>query len=265
MKNAMGPIRTIHHLSCSGGTLLSKCISVCGNSLFISEVDPLTTWGTVRFAPMDMVSQIQGQYRNLSRQDKADYFQAQIEILQRLSERTQRPLCLRDHSHGSFITHDLRCSNTLELLHEAGHQTLSVATIRHPLDAFGSMLRNSWGKGAQNSLEEYCIRVLNFVDYFKAQGIRVWRYEDFCINPSALLREFCKALELEFNPNFRDDFGKTKLTGDSGRSSPHIELRERTKIPADIVKQTKNSKSYATLCARFNYAEPVEAFALMSP
>lgn len=255
----MEPVRTIHHLSCSGGTLVSKCISVCGNSLFISEVDPLTSWSALRFAPMDMVSQVQGQYRNLSRQDKVDYFQAQIEVLRRLSERTGRPLCLRDHSHGSFITQNLEQSNTLELLYETGYPTLSVATIRHPLDAFGSMLRNGWGKGVNNSLEKYCAQALSFADYFQARGVRVWRYEDFCLDPPALLQEFCVALELAFNPDFQSDFVKIKLTRDSGRSSPHIELRERAEVLGSLAQQAKMSDSYFALCARFGYAEAAES------
>ena len=38
-------IRIIHHLACSGGTLISKCISAMPNVYLLSEVHPFTDLG----------------------------------------------------------------------------------------------------------------------------------------------------------------------------------------------------------------------------
>ena len=51
------PIRMIHHLACTGGTLITKCLACVPNVHVLSEVDPLTTLAQAggKFTPGDLM------------------------------------------------------------------------------------------------------------------------------------------------------------------------------------------------------------------
>ena len=53
-------IRTIHHFSCTGGTMLAKCIASMANTVVLNEVDPLSAipfrGDLDRFNPTDLVA-----------------------------------------------------------------------------------------------------------------------------------------------------------------------------------------------------------------
>ncbi|WP_112478442.1 hypothetical protein [Vibrio variabilis] len=53
-------IRVIHHLACSGGTLVSKCISAMPNVYLLSEIHPFTELGmdldNPSYRPTDLIS-----------------------------------------------------------------------------------------------------------------------------------------------------------------------------------------------------------------
>ena len=114
-------VRTIHHLSCSGGTLFSKCVAVCGAPLFISEINPLNRRSRPVFSPMDIVSQLETQYRLMTLEEKTSLFEAQMQILEQIAYRTARPVCIRDHTHSSFLgKKPVTVSETHMLLKRAG-------------------------------------------------------------------------------------------------------------------------------------------------
>ena len=60
--NTKPKLRIIHHLACSGGTLISKCISALPNVYLLSELHPTTTLhmggGRPKFLPADVLSLI---------------------------------------------------------------------------------------------------------------------------------------------------------------------------------------------------------------
>lgn len=243
--------------------MVSKCLATCGNSLFLSEINPMIVHGSVRFAPMDLISQLEVQYKVLSEQDRKDFFEDQMRVLNRVSTRLGRPICLRDHTHSSFLRRkDVGESEMLEELKELGYSTLSVTTVRHPVDAFVGMIRENWAKGVDDSLDKYCRRVIQFLDYCDRSGIRIWRYEDFCLDPQTVLQQMCEALDIAYNPDFLTQFGNIRLSGDSGRSSAQISLRERRPIDDAVADQVLGSDAYYEICTRMDYAPTLDAHPL---
>ena len=59
-ENAKPKLRIIHHLACSGGTLISKCLSALPNVYLLSEVHPHTSLALdvnkPRYSPTDISS-----------------------------------------------------------------------------------------------------------------------------------------------------------------------------------------------------------------
>ncbi|APZ55188.1 hypothetical protein [Salipiger abyssi] len=257
------PVRTIHHFACSGGTVVSKCIAVCGDSFFLSEVNPLAPYNDIKFAPLDLLSQLQAQYRNMTKQYRMEFFGDQMRLLARISDQAKRPICLRDHTHSSFFrpggVHE---SELLEALKVLGYDTLSVATVRHPVDAFAAMLKNKWAGGIQNSFEIYCTKLMAFLDYCERREVGLWRYEDFCLKPAETLGQICERLALPFNENFLEDFQNIKLSGDSGRRSADIHLRTRRSIAPDLAAEAADSELYHTVCSRLGYTAAVDEYPL---
>jgi len=50
-------LRTLHHLSCTGGTLFSKCLASMEQVALLSEVHPFNV-GPLRFDSFDPVQQL---------------------------------------------------------------------------------------------------------------------------------------------------------------------------------------------------------------
>ena len=129
------PIRSIHHLSCTGGTLIAKCIAAMPNILLLNEVDPLSTLlvqkGKPAFTPTDMVSLLRQGDPNLSTDALVRMFVRDIEYLASEQARVGRDVVLRDHSHSHFLTGDgIGERPTLrEILREA-FDLRSVVTVR---------------------------------------------------------------------------------------------------------------------------------------
>ena len=73
-------IRTIHHLSASGGTVISKCLASMPEVIFLSEINPLNI-EKVRFNPFDPLQQFQAQYQMLSISELESAFLERLKII----------------------------------------------------------------------------------------------------------------------------------------------------------------------------------------
>ena len=86
------------------------------------------------------------------------------------------------------------------------------------------------------------------------------RYEEFSLNPEAVMDVICKILKLENRSGYWGEVdANIKLSGDSGRSSETIGIRRRRPIPANeeesiysLINQDKDS-SYLHLCSLLGY------------
>lgn len=222
-------IRIIHHLACSGGTLISKCISAMPNVYFLSEVHPFTDLaigkGKPKYAPSDISSL--AKYAGIPKQKElaAKLFKNSIDEVYQHVESMGGTLVLRDHTHADFNTDQAIPikSSIVELL-EKDYNVQSVLTIRNPIDSYSSLVKNGWVHFKPQTFDEYCRRLLLLLEQFEES--QTFKYEDFVNNPQQEMQALAKELGLPFDGSFEDVFGIFKVTGDSGRGADIIAVRE---------------------------------------
>lgn len=251
------PIRTLHHFACTGGTLISKCISALPNVQLLSEVDPLSTHHgepKAGFAPTDLITLLRLSPRGASPELVAALFAAQLRVLQNDSERQGLHLVLRDHAHSHFC-HGATLTErpTLRDLVPTDLPRLSLVTVRHPLDSYASLAKLGWLTFEPRTLNVYCRRYLAFLDRYAGQPVQ--RYEDFVAAPQAAMQRVCAALELPFEPHFETLFAGFTVSGDSGRGGASIESRPPRPEAVALEPEAARSEAFRTLVERLGYGQ----------
>lgn len=246
-------IRTIHHLACTGGTVISKCLAAMPGVALISEVNPLNRFGHI-FEPTNPMLLLERSHRKLTTEEiKRDFLSQMGQVLD-ICHKDSVSLVIRDHSHTDFCTGDEQANITPihDFLGE-GYDLISILTVRHPLDSYLGLYEQKWHKQfSPSTLDEYSRRYHGFLDRYRSLPVR--RYEDFCIDPQAFMEDLCSLLRLQYSPVFLERFGEIKLSGDSGRSDNHtITPRPRRPIPEDVAEELTTSPSYEALLHRLNY------------
>lgn len=243
-------LRIIHHLACSGGTLISKCISALPNVYLLSEVHPYTDLalgkGKPKFSPTDLIAL--SHYAGVPSHDKLSaklFKQAVITTYQHV-ERLGGTLVLRDHTHSDYHTNaELPNKSRVHKLLEDDFEIESVLTIRDPIDSYASLVKNGWGHFSPDNFDEYCRRVLVMLEQFEPD--QIFKYEDFVEAPQEVLQQLTQKLDLPFDDNFEEIFGSFRVTGDSGRSSDKIERKERSSSAAQVTESMLQKKIYSMI------------------
>ncbi|WNC71303.1 hypothetical protein RGQ13_14385 [Thalassotalea psychrophila] len=237
-------IRIIHHLACSGGTLISKCISAMPNVYLLSEVHPFINRGTGLGTDISTLTK----YAGIPNQRKLaeGLFKESIDKVYQHVNDLGGALVLRDHSHVDFNTNEEipEKSRTLAILEE-DYTVQSILTIRNPIDSYESLVKNGWVHFKPRTFDEYCSRLLQLINKFKKEEI--FKYEDFVKQPKEQMQMITKALSLPYDDDFEDIFGIFKVTGDSGRSSDVISDRPRRELSATFENEIINSTNFQSI------------------
>ena len=246
-------LRTIHHLACTGGTVISKCLAAMPDVALISEVNPFNRYGS-EFEPTNLLLLLEKSYRTLSTDEIIEDFVRQVAHAYQICQLDDVDLIIRDHSHTDFCMGDapsMQCpiANCLG----DDYELISVVTVRHPLDSYLSMLAQDWEKQfSPSTLDEYSQRYLEFLNRYAS--LPVLRYEDFCIQPVSFMKKLCDMLRIGYLGGFLGEFGKFSLAGDSGRKGiDTIELRQRRALPDQIQAEIESSHRYSELLSRLGY------------
>jgi len=242
-------IRIIHHLACSGGTLISKCISAMPNVYLLSEVHPFTDLGggkdKAKYSPTDIISLIKYADVPFQYELAKRIFNISIDEVYQHVLSVGGILVLRDHTHSDFSTDKpIPSKSILVSLLEERYEVKSVLTIRDPIDSYSSLIKNRWVHFSPRNFEEYCRRVCLLVDAFEETGI--FKYEDFVKSPESVMIKICDSLDIPFNDEFKYIFSAFKVTGDSGRTSNVIGERI-SQVDSDLIKEANVSSYYKTL------------------
>ncbi len=225
------PIRTIHHLSCTGGTLFTKCIAAMPNTVVLNEINPFSKImipkGKPPFTPTDMVALVRQGDRSLADHDTIkELFLDNLAVLRRKCWLTGRVLVLRDHSHSQFLHGEMdEAMPTLRDIVAERFPVVSVVTTRQPENAFASMEKQGWHRHfAPATFEEYERRVRQFEARFGET--EMFSYEKLTRNPGKVIKALCKALDLDFSSDFEQTFHAFRFSGDSGRGGKTIVCRD---------------------------------------
>lgn len=223
-------LRTIHHLSASGGTVISKAIAAQPRVVLLSEMNP-SAGGL--FSPRDPFSQVVVNYPGLfPGRTQEDVFLQRIEEIETACATQGLSLVVRDHSHTDFLGGKEREPRLRAVLGRS-FVLQSIATVRNPVDAWLSMSSSGFNK-ALKSFTVYCDRVKMFLDAYA--DLPLLRYEDFTAAPAEVTASMAAALGLPFDPGFADRLDGIRVTGDSGRLKKSTQIRplERREMPADL-------------------------------
>lgn len=251
------PIRTLHHLSCTGGTLIAKCLAAMPNVVVFNEVDPLSTMrlspAKPLFAPTDLIVLARQGCPGLPDALLVKLFLQGLDLLHQEFTAMGKRLLLRDHSHSHFLKGG-QIPQRPSLLAMVGSRfpTLSVVSVRDPVDSYLSLQSNKWMSFSPDSFDEYCRRSLVFLDAHA--GVPIFRYEDFVQNPSPVMKDICQALALSYSDTFADTFDAFRFSGDSGRKGVVIKPRPRRPVGEGLREEAERSAHYKTLIGRLGYA-----------
>lgn len=250
------PVRMLHHLACTGGTLISKCLSAMPNTQLVSEVDPLSTMlrddAAPLFAPTDMVALMRQSTRGASDGLIIEMFNANLDLVEADCRGKGQRLLLRDHAHSHYCHGDRILDRpSLREIVTARFPVAAALTVRHPLDSYLSLTSLGWVSFRPPGLDEYCRRYLKFLDAHA--DIPVVRYEDFVEAPQQQMRVLCGYLRLPYVEDFIDLFDVFQLSGDSGRAGNTIGKRPRRPFDDALAAEMDRSPHYQRLLQRLQY------------
>jgi hypothetical protein len=246
----------LHHFACTGGTLISKCVSAMPNVQLFSEIEPFSTLqGSTKpkFSPTDIITQAKQSTRGAEQALIGELFASNLEILYQHAMRNGYRLVLRDHAHSRFCNGtDISSAPSLAALVSARHEVLSVLTVRKPVESYLSMVSHGWHEHfTPSSFDEYCRRYLAFIrDH---AGVDVYRYEDLLNYPTDTMQRICNSLDLPFTESFDQLFSVFQLTGDSGRSANVIETRKNHEISEAFAAEVAASENHSRLQSMLGY------------
>ncbi len=255
-------MRVIHHLACSGGTLVSKCVAALPNVFLLSELHPTSKLhmggGKPKFLPADIITQ--SRYASVPDVDSLAWkiFTDSIKTTERHVSSFGGHLVIRDHTHSDFCVGENFSKHSSVVEHLSSEfNILRVATLRNPIDSYLSLLSNDWEHFEPKGFNEYCKRVHAFVSEYDTKEII--KYEDFVENPKDNMQKMAEMLDLPFSDSFLDTFDIFRVTGDSGRGGNTISKRERRELSSQLLKDISTSKYFKKIAKKFSYELHEEA------
>lgn len=233
-------VRTVHHLSSSGGTIIAKAIAALPRVVLLSEMNPSNRVRLLH--PVDPLPQMLANYPELmSHVDVEKVFLERMSEVQTACARHNRLLVVRDHSHFDFLRRNVQKPRLRAVLGQS-FEIVSVATIRNPVDTWLSMLDAGFAIDLP-SFTAYCDRVKMFVDAYA--DIPMLKYEDFCAASADTVEKIAAALDLPFDPAFESRIGAIRITGDSGRlsRSRSIQSLPRRPVPDGLAAELRRPEN----------------------
>lgn len=245
--NKKPTLRIIHHFACSGGTLIAKCIAAQPNVFLLSELHPTTRLGLntekASYTPRDIITQaMYGRVPEVDSLAEKIFTQNIIETEKHV-RRLGGYLVIRAHSHADYCTEKPAPEvDTITRLLEPYFNLKHLVTVRNPIDSFISLIENGWVELKTDSFDEYCGQLLNFLKPFEKS--RIIKYEEFVADPEENLNKIAHDLDISSQEQCLLYLNIFKVSGDSGRSSGTIEVRQRKEVSDFLAKEIKHSKKF---------------------
>ncbi|MDP5191306.1 hypothetical protein [Rheinheimera baltica] len=249
-------LRIIHHFACSGGTLISKCIAAQPNVFLLSELHPTTRLGfnsnKGTYTPRDILTQaLYSRIPDVDTLAETVFVQNVIETERHVRERGGY-LVLRAHTHADYCTNAAVPEvDSLTRLLSPHFDIKHLVTVRNPIDSFMSLRQHGWVHFRPDSFDEYCTRLLHFLNAFTED--QIVKYDDFVEHPESVMRTCLQKLELPNVEHGLDYIDVFKVSGDSGRSSAEIAPRPRKELSEDFKNDIKSSELFRKISSIYEF------------
>lgn len=218
----------------SGGTMISRVLGSIKNTILISEVHP----------NLDLMGSVAEQAKKWYNIDiTIEAYQNMVVELYTKSVSLNKRLIIRDFSFLDF-TPNLYNKNAPSGTFSA----LKLLENKIPLIPF-AFVRDAYDVWISRNFPPYFSEYyLKYIEALVERNIPIFKYEDFCKNPTQELFKISKLIGVTHDENAIDQFiNYTNITGDNLLKSPSrggrlekIELLPRKKIPAFLMKKSKN-------------------------
>lgn len=182
----------------SGGTIISKCIGSLPNVLLFSEVHPLLC------ASGDISLQAKNWYGiDIS----ASSYKKQIsELREKLPD---KHIVIRDWTFIDFTPNNFDISPSYKLLNyhvlKEDFEVKPFAIVRDSIDVWLSRGRPNY----------FFKNYLKYIHTLLKEKITIFKYEDFCENPSNFIRYLCEEINIIFSEKWQEFNFNPKVTGDT--------------------------------------------------
>ncbi len=204
-----GSVKIMLSYARSGGTILNRCLACLPNIIIFSEINPEATWLTKK-------NTIQQQARYWYKiKIKKSSFINEIHQIKEICEGKGYYLIIRDFSYGSFIPRSYNSFKpsfqlfTLDNLIKAGVKVTPFAFVRNAKDIWLSM------KFSKKKFHDYKLNGLyKFTQLLIKNKIKLFKYEDFCLNPELEMKKICRYLKVPYSNLFKRYISYFKVTGD---------------------------------------------------
>ncbi len=256
-------LRLWHNLARSGSTMIGRCLGTMRGVCLLSEIHPLgaryinpfaqaNEWFKL-FTPEDIahISAVPTPYPDVMLMIRERAASKGLTLVVRSWEHL-------DYYGPPFIpSAPMRPLNVEHLSPVAS--LIRVATVRHPIDQWMSLAALPIMKGCLN-LDHYLKGYRKFVQDCLPET--VIRYEDFTRNPDTELQRMCAALQIDFDPSYKDRWPDYEtITGDvvtsRGLGSREIKpMRRREVVPSLMSKFAKNA-DYNAVIKALGYGHPI--------
>ena len=246
----MAHLVLLHHLACSGGTILTRALEGMPGAAVLSEIHPDRQLES-RFSAVRQFEKAYGPYDATERAKLDELFLDELGVLWGASKRQGRRLIIRDHTHSDFVWSE-RYTSRLRTLTDTRYEVTSILSVRDPVDVWISAKAKGWlGERDPDSFAYGYYRMLK---YFGAS--HTIRYEDFVRRPDEVMVDLCAAAGIAFDETYRTRMaGGDHLTGDSGRRSGVIRPRPRQywRLSPQEASTLARSEWYAKVCECLGY------------
>ncbi len=247
----------MHHLSCSGGTVISKCLAAMKDVVFLSEVHPTTSLNltNIHFEPFDPLRLFQANYPDLSYKNNNDLkkiFHERLWWVVRKCREYNKSLIIRDHPHSDFLVEGCTRNPTLLSFLSDIYATKALVTLRNPVDSYLSLKSNNDFVTDVNDFDTYCQRVLDFLDKYSFADVIL--YEDFVDDPESVLKKICDIYGIQYDASYKDNFHNIMMTGNSGRGRNLKEIKKLRRRPFDETfwKEVEGSVNFKRLSEKYS-------------
>ncbi|MGE3482015.1 MAG: tetratricopeptide repeat protein [Gammaproteobacteria bacterium] len=257
------PIRVMHNLARSGGTLMARCLGCMQDVVLLSEIHPK---GSTRFNP---ITQAQEWYQLFEAREMSALqtggrmnFVQQLDLIEQRCHDLGKNLVVRDWAHVDFHavpfarqpTNEFTTANVLEF--SGLFRLYRAAVTRHPIDQWLSLSRLALVRG-KLTLEDFLRGYLRYAEQCARTGFV--RYEDFVAHPGAAMERLCGLLELPYDDRFIHlwpDYDK--ITGDTGAALDRREIRpqSRRELTPDEIRSFAGNADYRAALEILRYRHP---------
>lgn len=255
------PIRILHHMARSGGTVICKCLGSMSGIVLLSEIHPAgRLYNPLYQAHIWYNLLTRGDVQFLNQKGRVNFVDA-IAMIHKRCRDQNKTLVIRDWSHLDFTAVPFLPKPSYRLITadflRQRFSVIQTATVRHPIDQWLSLRRLILVQG-KITLENFLHGHLRFAEY--CAEIDFVRYEDFVRDPQTQLSALCRRLEIDFDPGFEErweNYGK--ITGDIGvsRGGGEIRLLPRREMEPGLLGQFEKNADYQRSLAILGYDHPV--------